>query len=72
MAAETNGDWDLLIVASDENSRKEIPDALGKFSNEIKNYSVSAIDFTSVNIANLVLLLLNKEQELKIDTTKNP
>jgi len=72
MAAETNGDWDLLIVASDEENRKEIPDALGKFSDEIKNYSVSAIDFTSVNTANMVLLLLSKEQELKIDTTKKP
>jgi len=72
MSAETNGDWDILIVASDENSRKDFPDALGKFTDEIKNYSVDVIDFTSLNTANLVLLLLNKEQELKIDTTKKP
>ena len=61
MAAETSGDWDFLIVTSDEGSKKKFPDVLRKFSNEIKNYLVGDIDFTSVNIANLSLLLLTEE-----------
>lgn len=61
MAAETSGDWDFLIVTSDEGSKKKFPDVLRKFSNEIKNYLVGNIDFTSVNVANLSLLLLKKE-----------
>jgi len=61
MAAETSGDWDFLIVTSDEGSKKKFPDVLRKFSNEIKNYLVGDIDFTSVNVVNLSLLLLKKE-----------
>jgi len=63
MAAETNGDWDLLIVLSDENNTNDLPNALGKFSNEIENYSMNVIDFTSVNVVNFTMLLLNKEQD---------
>ena len=61
MTAETSGDWDLLIVSSDEDGTKELPDALGKISNEIKNYSVNVINFTSVNVETMSLLMLNKE-----------
>lgn len=61
MAAEMNGDWDILIVLSDETTKKQLSNALGKFSNEIKNYRVNVIDFTSVNIENMILLLFQKD-----------
>jgi len=61
ISAELKGDWDLLVVAINENDKTEgFSYVFEKHSGKIKNYSIVDFDFSSVNPVNLALILLKQ------------